>query len=138
MRTKRALGGEMSELLIYVDRAKVRTGALSQLKSAVEGLAAFVEEHEPRLVSYNVYFSEDESEMTVVHVHVDPASLDHHMDVIEPRLKGFADLVTLSSIHVYGEPSARGLAQLQDKIRLLGAGAVTVHPSHAGFSRAAV
>jgi quinol monooxygenase YgiN len=121
--------------LVYVDRARVREGALGQLKAAIAELAEYVEQREPRLISYSVYFTEDESEMTVVHVHADAASLDHHMDVLESRLERFSDLVKLSSIDIYGEPSARALAQLRDKIRLLGTGAVTVHSSHAGFSR---
>ena len=132
------LGGEMSQPLIYVDRSKVRAGALSQLKSAIEEVADFVEESEPRLMSYSVYFSDDGSEMTVVHVHVDAASLDHHMDVVGPRLERFADLLELSSIHIYGQPSVRALAQLQDKLHTLGAGEVIVHASHAGFRRAFV
>jgi hypothetical protein len=45
--------------------------------------------------------------MTVIHVHADPASLDHHMEVAGPRFGRFADLVTLRSIHIYGEPSER-------------------------------
>jgi hypothetical protein len=126
----------MSQPLIYVDRSKVRPGALTKLKSAIAELADFVEEHEPRLISYSVYFSEDGGEMTVVNVHVDPASLDHHLDVVAPRLEPLAGLLTLSSIHIYGEPSTRTLELARDKIRLLGAGEVTVHASHAGFSRA--
>ena len=58
----------------------------------------------PGLVSYSVYFSEDGRELTVVHVHVDAASLDDHMDVIGSRLMSFAELLTMSSIHIYGEP----------------------------------
>jgi quinol monooxygenase YgiN len=125
----------MTQPLIYVDRSKVRKGALAQLKSAIRELAEYVEENEPRLISYSVYFSEDESEMTVLHVHRDAASLDHHMDVLGPRLGPFADLLTLSSIHIYGEPSAMALRQLHDKIRLLGSGEVIVQASHTGFSR---
>jgi len=125
----------MSQPVVYVDRATVHEGALGELKSAIADLAAFVEENEPRLISYSVYFSQDGREMTVVHVHADAASLDHHMDVIRPRLERFAGFLTLSSIHVYGEPSARALGELQDKLRLLGSGEVIVHPAHAGFSR---
>jgi len=125
----------MTQPLVYVDRSKVREGALEQLKSAITELAEFVEENEPRLISYSVYFSEDDSEMTVMHVHSDAASLDHHMEVLGPRLAVFADLLTLSSIHIYGEPSTTALRQLHDKIRLLGSGEVVVHGSHAGFSR---
>jgi hypothetical protein len=125
----------MTQPLVYADRSKVREGALAQLKSAIIELAEFVEQTEPRLISYAVYFSEDDTEMIVVHVHSDAASLDHHMEVIAPRLEIFADLLTLASIHIYGEPSAIALGQLRDKIRLLGSGEVIVHVSHAGFSR---
>ncbi len=125
----------MSQPLIYVDTSKVRDGALAQLKGAINELAEFIEENEPRLISYNVYFSEDGSEMTVVHVHVDAASLDNHMDVVAPRLNRFADLLTLSSIRIYGEPSAKAVEQLQQKMSLLGRGDVSVSGSHAGFSR---
>ena len=128
----------MSQPLIYVDRSNVRPGALTELKSAIAELADFVEKHEPRLVSYSVYFSEDGSEMTVVNVHADAASLDDHLDVVGPRLEGFADLLSLSSIHIYGTPSTRALELARDKIGLLGAGDVTVHAPHVGFSRASV
>ena len=127
--------GETTQPLIYVDTSKVREGALTQLKSAIAELADFVEENEPGLISYSVYFSEDGSEMTVVHVHVDAASPDDHMDVLGSRLNSFADLLMLSSIHIYGEPSARALEQLHHKMRLLGPGGVIVHASHAGFNR---
>jgi hypothetical protein len=66
----------MTQPLFYVDRSKVREGALAQLKTAIIELAEFVEQNEPRLISYTVYFSEEDTEMTVVHVHSDAASLD--------------------------------------------------------------
>ncbi len=122
----------MSQPLIYVDSSDVREGALDELKSAIEELADFVEKNEPQLISYSVYFSDDGSQMTVIHVHADSASLDYHMEVAGPRFGRFADLLTLSSIHIYGEPSDRALEQLQDKVRLLGSGAVVVHTPHTG------
>jgi hypothetical protein len=128
----------MSQLLAYVDTSDIREGALVRLKAAIGELAQFVEENEPQLISYNIYFSADGSQMTVVHVHADSASLDYHMDVAGPRFGRFADLVTLSSIHIYGEPSDKALGQLRDKARLLGSGDVVVHTPHAGFSRSAL
>jgi quinol monooxygenase YgiN len=97
----------VSQPLVYVDASEVRAGALEELKAAIRELAEFVNESEPQLVSYDVHFSGDGTQMTVIHVHTDPASLDHHMDVAGPRFGRFADLVTLRSIHVYGEPSER-------------------------------
>jgi hypothetical protein len=127
----------MTQPLVYLDISDVRDGSLEELKGAIAELADFVERNEPELISYNVYFSEDGSRMTVMHLHADPASLDYHMDVAGPRFGRFADLLTLSSIHIYGEPSEKALAQLRDKVRLLGSGEVIVHVPHAGFSRVA-
>jgi hypothetical protein len=128
----------MSRPLVYVDTSEVRAGKLAQLKAAIKELADFVDETEPRLVSYSVYFTDDGSSMTVVHVHADSASLDFHMDVAGPLFRKFSDLVTLSSIHIYGEPSEGALGQLREKLRLLGTGDVIVHAPHAGFVRAAL
>ena len=125
----------MSQPLIYTDTSRVHDGALEELKTAIADLAGFVESEEPRIISYGAYFTGDGRQMTVVHVHADSASLDYHMDVLEPRLERFANLLTLSSIDIFGEPSEKAIEQLEDKVRLLGSGTVTVHPPHAGFGR---
>lgn len=121
--------------LVYVDVSEVREGALAQLKEAIGALASFVEDNEPRLISFSVYFSEDGRRMTVVHVHADPASLDHHLEVAGPRFAAFANLLKLSSIHIYGDPSEEALGRLRDKLRTLGSGQVVVHRPHGGFAR---
>jgi hypothetical protein len=127
----------MTEALVYVDVAEVRPGALAELQAGIAELAAFVEENEPDLVSYSVYFSSDGTRMNVVHVHVDAASLDRHLEIAGPRFARFVEHVTLKSIHIYGRPSEEALERLQEKLRLLGSGDVVVHPPHAGFVRAA-
>jgi hypothetical protein len=129
------LRGTMPGPLVYVDTSDVRTGALQELKDAIRELVAFVEFNEPQILAYNVYFSQEATEMTVMHAHVDSASLEYHMDIASPAFGRFADLVTLSSIRIYGEPSEKALSQLQDKAQLLGRGAVSVHRPHAGFTR---
>jgi hypothetical protein len=121
--------------LVYVDTSKVREGALDDLKAAIAELAAFVEAHEPRLISYNAYFSDDGTRMAIVHVHPDSASLEYHMEIAGPVFGRFVDLVDLSSIHIYGEVSEKALAQLHEKARLLGRGSVVVDRWHAGFTR---
>ena len=125
----------MPQPLIYVDTSEVREGALEELKKAIGELADFVQANEPQLLSYSVYFSDDGSRMTVVHVHPDSASLDYHMDVAGSRFGRFSDLLTLSSIHLYGEPSPKAVRQLREKVDLLGSGSLIVQSLHAGFSR---
>ena len=125
----------MPDAIVYVDTAEVREGALAELKEGMKELVAFAQANEPRLLAYNVYFSEDGTRMTVVHVHPDSASLEYHIEVAGPFFRRVVGLVTLSSITVYGEASEGLLAQLQEKAELLGRGAVEVAALHAGFTR---
>ena len=128
----------MSDAIVYIDTADVREGAAEELKAGMKELADFVDANEPRLIAYNVYFSGDDTRMTVVHVHPDSASLEYHLEVAGPIFRRFVDLVTLTSIHIYGKPSEQVLKQAHEKARLLGRGAVVVDALHAGFTRSAV
>jgi hypothetical protein len=121
--------------ILYVDTSDVREGGLEDLKAGINELVDFVEANEPRLLAYNVYFSDDGTRMTVVHVHPDTASLEYHMEVAGPFFRNFVDLVTLSSTHIYGEPSEKLLQQAHEKAALLGRGDVIVDALHAGFTR---
>ena len=124
-------------VILYLDTSEVRDGALEELKQAIEELVAFIEATEPRLIAYNVYLSDDGTRMTVVSLHPDSASLEYHMEVAGPQFRRFVDLVTLSSIHIYGEPSEEALRHAHEKAQLLGRGIVVVEPLHAGFARVA-
>jgi quinol monooxygenase YgiN len=122
--------------IVYVDTADVREGALEELKAAVKELVEFIEANEPRLLAYNVYFNDDGTRMTVVHAHLDSASLEYHMEVAGPVFRRFVELVTLSSIHIYGEPSPELLKQVHEKARLLGRDVVVVADAlYTGFTR---
>lgn len=126
----------MLDAIVYVDTSEVREGALDQLKESIKELVDFVDANEPRLIAYNVYFSDDGTRMTIVHVHPDAASLEYHMEVAGPVFRRFAELVTLSSIQIYGLPGEKVLNQSHDKARLLGRGApISVDALHAGFTR---
>jgi hypothetical protein len=51
----------------------VHAEAAQELKGAIKELVEFLGANVPRLIAYNVYFSDDGSQMTVVHVHPDSA-----------------------------------------------------------------
>jgi hypothetical protein len=127
----------MSDPIVYIDRSQVREGRLEDLKLALGGLIEFIEANEPRLLAYNVYFSDDGTEVNVVHIHPDSDSLDFHMEVAGPLFPRFAGFVNLLAIDVYGYPSEAVVEQLRQKARLLGNGTVRVHGPNAGFSRLA-
>ncbi len=124
-----------SKPIIYIDRSEIREGKLKELKTAMKELVELVEANEPRLIAYNVYFTEDGTRMTVLHVHPDPASLEFHMKVAGTAFPRFREFVKLLTIDVYGKPDDDLLEQMQKKALMLGNGTVVVHELHAGFAR---
>jgi quinol monooxygenase YgiN len=125
----------MSEPVISIDTSLIRDGKLDELKGAVAELVEFVRANEPRPIAYEVYFDQTGSRMTVVQVHPDSASMEHHMRVAGPAFAGFAELVTLSTMDVYGTPSEGLLELLRRKVQMLGDATVVVHDLQAGFAR---
>jgi quinol monooxygenase YgiN len=125
----------MSEPIIALDTSLIRVGRLDELKRAVAELVEFVRSNEPRPLVYEVYVDNTESRMTVVQVHPDSASMEYHMTVAGPAFAGFAELVTLSTLDVYGKPSEELLELLRRKVQMLGEATVNVHDLQAGFAR---
>jgi len=125
----------MSEPIVYIDSSEIREGNLEELKKAMNELVEFVEANEPRLIAYNVYFKEDGTRMSVVHVHPDSASLEFHMKVAGPLFPKFAEFIKLLTIDVYGKPTDDLVEQMRQKAQMLGNGTVLVHDLHAGFAR---
>jgi quinol monooxygenase YgiN len=125
----------MSEPLISLDASLIGDGRLDELKEAVAELVDFVRSNEPRPIVYEVYIDEAGSRMTVVQVHPDSASMEYHMTIAGPAFAGFAELITLSTLDVYGNPSEELLELLRRKVQMLGDATVIVHDLQAGFAR---
>ena len=121
--------------IVYVDHSEIQRGKLEQLEAAMNELVEFVEANEPQLIAYNVYFSEDRAQMTVLHVHSDPASLEFHMTKAGPLFPRFAEFIKLQRIDVYGELPDYLVERLKQKAQMLGSGNVLVHRRCAGFAR---
>lgn len=125
----------MSEPILYIDSSAIRQGELDRVKAAIRELVEFVEANEPQLISYNFYFNEEGTRMTVVAVHPDSASMEFHMKIGGPAFRKFTDWIDLETIEVYGQPSEAVLKQLWQKAQMLGSGTVVVHSRYAGFAR---
>ena len=126
----------MSGPIVYIDRSRIRTGKVVQVRDKAERLVDFIDGHEPQLLFYGFFIDESTSQMTVIAVHPDAASVELHMDVGREAFREFGDLIDMEGIEVYGQPSDRMLEQLESKARDLGeSGSVTVGSLAAGFSR---
>lgn len=128
--------GTSSGPVICIDRSDVHQDQWDALKAGIRSLVEFVDRRQPQMISYSFYLDEDASEMTVVSVHPDSASLERHMEIGAPEFAKLAPHLSLRQIEVFGTLSARALELLRAKASTLGkGGSVVAHEQFAGFDR---
>jgi hypothetical protein len=126
----------MSGPFIFIATNRLKEGKLAAERARAADLASFIEAHEPQLLAFNEYVNEDGTEVGVVQIHPDAASMEFHMGVVAERAaRAYAEtLEATTSVQVYGEPSDAVLEMLT---RQAGAGvAMTIKRQHlGGFTR---
>jgi len=125
----------MSQQIVYIDTSEIREGKLEDLKRAMKVLVSFVEANMPQLISYGFFLNQLQTQMTVVAIHPDSASLEHHLEVGADEFRKFADLIDLLKIEVYGPISDVVHERLLQKASMLERGTLTVQDFCTGFAR---
>lgn len=125
----------MSDPIMCIDTSEVLEGKLDQVKTAITDMVAFVEENEPGVITYQVFLDERSTLMTVFQLHPDSSSMESHLEAARPVFAAFAGLIRLSTIEVYGEPTAHLLDQLRRKATMLGEATLTVNRLEAGTTQ---
>jgi hypothetical protein len=71
--------------LIFIATNRLKDGKLAAERARVSDLVAFIDENESQLIAFNEYVNEAGTEVTVVQVHPDAASLRKHLGVVRDR-----------------------------------------------------
>jgi len=96
----------MSGPFIFIGTHRIKEGKLAQFKRDAQKLVDFARDHEPRLIAFNFYLNEDETEASVVQVHPDVASMMFHMQAMRETIKVAVDEVLITKdIQIYGPPN---------------------------------
>ena len=126
----------MSGPFIFIATNRLKPGAYEAERRRVPGLVDFIEAGEPRLLAFNEYINPTRTEVTVVQVHPDAASMEFHMGVVGERAaKAYAEtLDATTQVQVFGAPSDAVVEVLRAQA---GAGVpLSVHAEHlGGFTR---
>src|SRR3954468_24316446 len=129
-------GCPMSGPFIFIATNRLRPDAYEAERRRVPGLVEFIEASEPRLLAFNEYTNAERTEVTVVQVHRDAASMEFHMGVVGERAaEAYAEtLDSTTQIQVFGTPSDAVVERLRAQA---GAGVpIRVHAEHlGGFTR---
>ena len=121
--------------IVYIDTSVIREGKLEELEVAMNDLATLVKANVPQLLSYGFFLNKDRTQMTVVAVHPDSASIEFHMDVCGAEFRKVC--------RTHRAVENRGLRVRQrfrvqaapPKARMPGNRTVAVHDLYAGFAR---
>jgi hypothetical protein len=126
----------MSGPFIFIATNRLKEGKLEAERDRAVDLCAFIEANEPRVLAFHEYASEEGTEVGVVQVHPDAASMEFHMEVVADRAaRAYAEtLEATTSVEVYGEPSDPVLEMLR---RQAGTGVQLMVRRHhlGGFTR---
>jgi hypothetical protein len=122
---------------IFIATNRLRDSRFDAEQQRVPDLTRFIEANEPRLIAFNEYVNEDRSEVSVVQIHPDAASMEFHLDVVGDRARQAygQTLAATTGIQVFGMPTARILRMLRQQA---GSGVpLSISPLHlGGFTRA--
>src|SRR3954452_21879164 len=131
-RSREHEGGPMSSPFIFIATNRLKTGAYEAERRRVPGLGESLRAGERRLLAFNEYINSERTEVTVVQVHPDPASMEFHMGVVRERAaQAYSEtLDATTQIQVFGTPSDAVLEQLRAQA---GAGvSLSDPPEHLG------
>lgn len=126
----------MSGPFIFIATNRLREGKLAVERDRAADLASFIEANEPQLLAFNEYANEDGTEVGVVQIHPNAASMEFHMELVADRAaRAYAEtLEGTIGIQAFGAPSDAVFEMLR---RQAGAGVpMTVMRQHlGGFTR---
>lgn len=128
----------MSAPFVFIATNRLKPGQLDAERRRVPGLVEFVAASEPRLIAFNEYVNDAGTEVTVVQVHPDAASMEAHMGLVRERAEqAYGETLDATvRIQVFGAPTEGVLDALRQQA---GDGVeITVNGEHlGGFTRSA-
>src|SRR5688572_28625349 len=131
----------MIKPLIFVSSWKIKEDRLEDYKKFAKEFMEHVKTREPQLIAFNMYFNEDETEMTSIQIHPDAASMDFHLQVLakvigEDMIEWIdrADFLEPKQFEIYGTPSAK-LLEADQPLVDAGIPQSVKHIHFAGFTR---
>ena len=129
----------MSQPFISIATLRIKEGKLEDFRRSYREVVETVNEHEPRVIAFHGFVNEDGTEMTIIQVHPDTASMDFHMQVLRGKLGEHVaralgpELIEPTRVEYYGTPSQTAL-EMDRQIPGLTVGIKPVHVG--GFTRA--
>jgi quinol monooxygenase YgiN len=127
----------VSEPIVFVSHFRVKAGKVDAYKQLQHEIAQQLQADKPRTLAFLPYLTEDDSQLTIVHVFGDAEAMDIHFQGSDERSNAAYEVLQPDGWEIYGRPgedvvdSMRGAAA-DSRVTL------TLQPAYvAGFLRMA-
>lgn len=119
---------------VFITTHRIKPGEFQRFTALSRDYEEFIKANEPDLIAYYTYLDEKRSEVSLVQIHRDAKSADHHMKVAAEKIAQGVALTDTVRIEVYGNPGPV-VAQVRDANALSGA-QISIKPEVlGGFTR---
>jgi hypothetical protein len=127
----------MAAPFIEITAYAIKEGKLEDLRKFLPELFRALEMYEPRVLAINAYVNADGTELAIVQVHPDAASMEHHAHVVHTQGRSLTEFVhATTSVQIYGTPSDR--IQARARQHAASGAALSIKAEHVGgFTRLA-
>ena len=123
----------MSAPFIVRSVSRIHPGQADAYEPVAAEFCRLAEELEPRLLGFHIYVTEDRSSEVVIQIHPDAESMQHHLEVMAPKVRETFAFTDFESLEIYGEPNEELRAWLSKVSQGV---TFTHHPVHwGGFTR---
>jgi hypothetical protein len=99
----------VTEPLIFISTSRIKEGGLEGYQAYTREMVKLIEEHEPRLLGFATYVSEDGSKATTVQIHPDSDSMMFHMQFIREKMDSAFEFLELESVTFCGQLDEQAL-----------------------------
>lgn len=125
----------MSAPFVVKAVSTIHPGKAEAYRPLAAEICSLAEEHEPRLMAFHIFVSEDETSEVVLQVHPDAGSMQYHLKVLGEKVRETFAYSDFQSLEIYGQPNEalmKWLPKVTDGVQF------TLHPVHwGGFTRLA-
>jgi hypothetical protein len=95
----------MSGPFIYVGTWTIKPGKLELARKALAEHVVLIEQNEPRLIAFHIYFDPERLKAGVVQLHPDADSMDTHMKLISEHLTSMDFIGEIVHEQAFGTPT---------------------------------
>lgn len=103
----------MSAPIVLISHQRVKDGKLESYQQSAQQVWEVLKKEKPGTVAHLGYVSQDNREVTMVHIFPDAQGMDQHFEGVNERANKAFEYIEIISYEIYGSPSEAAMERMQ-------------------------